>query len=59
MGNINQKDYICDDTPIEISERLKKMSDDELKKEFQKRFGNYLIQEKFEEWNRKLNLQFA
>lgn len=42
MDSLNQKDFICDDRPIEIPERIKKMSDEELKKEFQKRFGDYL-----------------
>lgn len=45
MDNINQKDYICDDRPIEIPEKIKNMSDEELKKEFQKRFGDFLNNE--------------
>ena len=34
--------YICDDRPIEPSERIKKMTESELEDEFQRLFGEYL-----------------
>ena len=34
------KERICDDRPIEASEEIKKMSEEELEQEFQRRFGD-------------------
>lgn len=34
-------DYICNDRPIEASEQIKKLTDEELEREFEKRFGKY------------------
>ena len=34
--------YICDDRPIEPSERIKKMTETELEEEFIRLFGKYL-----------------
>ena len=36
MNIEDKKDYICDDTPIEIPERIKIMSDEELEVELKK-----------------------
>lgn len=35
-------EYICDDRPIEMSEKIANMTDEELEAEFQKRFGEYV-----------------
>lgn len=40
------KDRICDDRPIEPSEEIKKMSEEELEWEFQKRSGDICKEEK-------------
>ena len=34
-----ETEYICDDRPIPISEEISKMTDEEIEKEFQERFG--------------------
>lgn len=34
-------EYICDDRPIEVSERIQKMTDEEIEKEFKERFSDY------------------
>ena len=34
--------YICNDNPVPVSERIKKMTDEELEKEFQERFGKFI-----------------
>lgn len=34
-------EYICDDRPIKMSDNIAKMSEEEFKIEFQKRFGNF------------------
>ena len=34
-------EYICDDRPIEVSEEIKKMTDEEIEEEFKKRFSDY------------------
>lgn len=33
------KEYICDDRPIKVSDEIQEMSDEEIEKEFQKRFN--------------------
>lgn len=35
------KEYICDDRPIEVSKEIADMTDEEIEEEFQKRFGEY------------------
>lgn len=35
-------EYICNDNPVEESERIKRMSEEELEKEFLKLFGDYI-----------------
>lgn len=34
-------EYICDDRPVEVSEKIKKMTDEEIEEEFKKRFSDY------------------
>ena len=41
MGN---KDFICDDRIVEPSDRIKNMTTEEIEKEYQKRFGEFLKQ---------------
>ena len=36
-----ETEYICDDRPIPISEEISKMTDEEIEKEFQERFGMF------------------
>lgn len=41
-------EYICDDRPIPVSDRIKNMTEEEKAKEFQRLFGKYLKQLKKE-----------
>ncbi len=34
-------EYICDDRPVEVSEEIQKMTDEEIEEEFKKRFSDY------------------
>ena len=34
-------EYICDDRHVEVSEEIKKMTDEEIEEEFKKRFSDY------------------
>ena len=35
------KEYICDDRPIEVPDEIANMTDSEIEEEYQKRFGEY------------------
>ncbi len=35
------KEYICDDRPVEVPEKIAKMTDEEIQQEFEKRFAEY------------------
>ena len=43
---MHNSEWICDDKPKPISPEIAKMSDEEIEKEFRKRFPNYSSKEK-------------